>query len=154
LRSKPQNSVTALSDLQLRDRLNRLEQLHILPEHRVQPDLTSTGKLDETPTAKLVPLVLTDIQPPAANVAPLKAFSLQNPSQRYDGCSITIQVPKDFYREKDLLTIFDGAMPGLAVEMKRRAGLSASILFAVGIAGNGNVLWNAKETLKSFLAQQ
>jgi hypothetical protein len=114
----------------------------------------STGKLDETPTAKLVPLVLTDIQPPATNVAPLKAFSLQNPSQRYDGCSITIQVPKDFYREKDLLTIFDGAMPGLAVEMKRRAGLSTPILFAVGIAGNGDVLWNAKETLKSFLAQQ
>jgi hypothetical protein len=32
---------SALSDLQLRDRLNQLEQLHILPEHRVQPDLTS-----------------------------------------------------------------------------------------------------------------
>ena len=30
---------SALSDLQLRDRLNQLEQLHILPEHRVQPDL-------------------------------------------------------------------------------------------------------------------
>jgi hypothetical protein len=28
----------ALSDLQLRDRLNQLEQLHILPEHRVQRD--------------------------------------------------------------------------------------------------------------------
>lgn len=114
----------------------------------------SIGKLDdETPTAKLVSLELTDVQQPDAKVAPLKAFSLQNRSQRYDGCSITIQVPKDFDREKDLLTIFDGAMPGLAVETKRRDGLSTPILFAVGIAGNGNVLWNAKETLKGFLAQ-
>ena len=112
-----------------------------------------TGKLDETPIAKLVPLDLTDIQPPDAKVAPLKTLSLQNPSQRYDGCSITIQVPKDFYRQKDLLAIFDGAMPGLAVEMKRRDGVSTPTLFAVGIGGNGNVLWNAKETLKSFLAQ-
>jgi hypothetical protein len=30
-----------LSDAQLRERLNQLQELHILPEHRVQPDLTS-----------------------------------------------------------------------------------------------------------------
>ena len=30
-----------LSDAQLRERLNQLQELHILPEHRVQTDLTS-----------------------------------------------------------------------------------------------------------------
>lgn len=115
----------------------------------------SAGKPDdETPTAKLVPLELSDVKLPDGILVPLKAFSNQNSSQRYDGCSITIQVPKDFYRQKDLLTIFDAAMPGLAVETRRRDGLRTPILFAVGIGGNGSVLRNAKETLKSFLAQK
>jgi hypothetical protein len=30
-----------LSEPQLRERLNQLQEVHILPEHRVQPDLTS-----------------------------------------------------------------------------------------------------------------
>ena len=33
--------VLGLSDRQLRERLNQLQELHILPEHRVQPDQTS-----------------------------------------------------------------------------------------------------------------
>jgi hypothetical protein len=65
----------------------------------------------------------------------------------------TIQVPKDFYREKDLLTVFDGAMPGRAVAIERRNGFSAPIVFAVGITEKSGVFWNAKETLKRFLAQ-
>jgi len=114
----------------------------------------STGKLDDkTPTTKLVALELIYVQPPKTKVAPLKPVFLENPSQRYDGCHITIQVPKDFYREKDLLTVFDGAMPGLAVAIERRNGLSVPIVFAVGIAEKSGVFWNAKETLKRFLAQ-
>jgi hypothetical protein len=114
----------------------------------------STGKLDDkTPTTKLVALELIYVQPPKTKVAPLKPVFLENPSQRYDGCHITIQVPKDFYREKDLLAVFDGAMPGLAVAIERRNGLSVPIVFAVGIAEKSGVFWNAKETLKRFLAQ-
>ena len=33
-----------LSDTELRERLNRLQELHILPEHRVQPGLSSDGQ--------------------------------------------------------------------------------------------------------------
>jgi len=98
-------------------------------------------------------LSLFTSKPPETKVAPLKEVFLQNPSQRYDGCNITIQVPKDFYREKDLRKVFDRAMPGLAVAIERRNGLSAPIVFAVGIAEKSGVFWNAKETLKRFLAQ-
>jgi hypothetical protein len=35
-----------LSEPQLRERLNQLQDLHILPEHRVQPDLTSADRLE------------------------------------------------------------------------------------------------------------
>jgi hypothetical protein len=33
-----------LSETQLRERLNQLQELHILPEHRVQPDSDSDGE--------------------------------------------------------------------------------------------------------------
>jgi hypothetical protein len=33
-----------LSETELRKRLNRLQELHILPEHRVQPGLNSDGQ--------------------------------------------------------------------------------------------------------------
>jgi hypothetical protein len=36
-----------LSETELRERLNRLQELHILPEHRVQPGVSSDGG-DET----------------------------------------------------------------------------------------------------------
>ena len=35
-----------LSDAELRARLNQLQELHILPEHRVQPGLNSDGQED------------------------------------------------------------------------------------------------------------
>jgi hypothetical protein len=35
-----------LGEPQLRERLNQLQQLHILPEHRVQPDLNSDGGVE------------------------------------------------------------------------------------------------------------
>jgi predicted nucleic acid-binding protein len=35
-----------LSETELRARLNRLQELHILPEHRVQPGLNSDGQED------------------------------------------------------------------------------------------------------------
>ena len=37
-----------LSETQLRERLNQLQELHILPEHRVQPDLDSDGETGST----------------------------------------------------------------------------------------------------------
>jgi hypothetical protein len=33
-----------LSETELRERLNRLQELHILPQHRVQPGLNSDGQ--------------------------------------------------------------------------------------------------------------
>jgi hypothetical protein len=39
---------TGLSETQVRERLNQLQELHILPEHRVQPGLNSDGQ-QETP---------------------------------------------------------------------------------------------------------
>jgi hypothetical protein len=33
-----------LSEMQSRERLDQLQELHILPEHRTQPDLASDGE--------------------------------------------------------------------------------------------------------------
>jgi hypothetical protein len=38
-------------ETELRERLNRLQELHILPEHRVQPGLSSDG-LEETSSSQ------------------------------------------------------------------------------------------------------
>ena len=37
-----------LTETQLRERLNHLQELHILPEHRVQPSLQDADSLGET----------------------------------------------------------------------------------------------------------
>jgi len=37
-----------LSDAQLRARLNQLQELYILPEHRIQPDLDSDGETESS----------------------------------------------------------------------------------------------------------
>ena len=37
----PPQRTLGRSETQLRERLNQLQELHILPEHRVQPDLTA-----------------------------------------------------------------------------------------------------------------
>ena len=40
--------VLGLSEEQLRERLNQLQELHILPEHRIQPDLDSDGETESS----------------------------------------------------------------------------------------------------------
>jgi hypothetical protein len=41
-----QQGTLGLSEQQLRERLNQLQELHILPEHRVQPDADSDGEAE------------------------------------------------------------------------------------------------------------